>query len=190
MQLAIPADLSGTDRVLFLAPQPYRRIHRLPTACSFCSRHLPLGQESRWRVPFLPQRQRPVLGNAPPLSAPAHEVLVGGGEGKLTTGSEAGGPGPIGYRQSLLSSLLDRTHVVRVGCPERIAPEVRFVAFLEKALRMLPSVPLPSTVFDAALQEISLGYGGFPARIPVAAVSCGAVHTLFLSSVGTVHSCG
>ncbi|CAN0344425.1 unnamed protein product, partial [Ectocarpus sp. 12 AP-2014] len=38
--------------------------------------------------------------------------------------------------------------------------------------------------------EVDLGWGRFPGRIPVAAVACGQRHTLILTAVGTVHSCG
>ncbi|CAN0223081.1 unnamed protein product [Ectocarpus sp. 6 AP-2014] len=38
--------------------------------------------------------------------------------------------------------------------------------------------------------EVDLGWGRFPGRIPVAAVACGHMHTLILTAVGTVHSCG
>ncbi|CAM9724198.1 unnamed protein product [Ectocarpus sp. 13 AM-2016] len=38
--------------------------------------------------------------------------------------------------------------------------------------------------------EVDLGWGRFPERIPVAAVACGQRHTLILTAVGTVHSCG
>lgn len=39
-------------------------------------------------------------------------------------------------------------------------------------------------------QEVDLKWGQFPGRVPVAAVACGNHHTLILSMVGTVHSCG
>ncbi|CAM9619128.1 unnamed protein product, partial [Hapterophycus canaliculatus] len=38
--------------------------------------------------------------------------------------------------------------------------------------------------------EVDLKWGQFPGRVPVAAVACGYHHTLILSAVGTVHSCG
>ncbi|CAM9548427.1 unnamed protein product [Scytosiphon promiscuus] len=38
--------------------------------------------------------------------------------------------------------------------------------------------------------EVDLRWGQFPGRVPVAAVACGDHHTLILSAVGTVHSCG
>eukprot|EP00752_Nemacystus_decipiens_P005974 g5396.t1 len=38
--------------------------------------------------------------------------------------------------------------------------------------------------------EVDLKWGRFPGRVPVAAVACGTLHTLILTAVGTVHSCG